>query len=162
MPLPGLPTVLCTPLLSSVTRLVALRIPVLGVRVAVQIVPPSLELTVLKVAFVMVRSSFVKPVTASENVMVTKEVSSGSSEVSLTTIPLNELQLAGAAMSSQTQNTSEPVYRVRVRLDAQDVIAAGRLQALKPGMQLSASLVLEHRTLVEWVLEPLFGITGRL
>jgi membrane fusion protein len=74
-------------------------------------------------------------------------------EVSLTTIPLAELQQAASA---------EPVYRVRVSLDAQDVVAAGRPYALKPGMQLSATLVFEHRTLVEWVLEPLLSISGRL
>jgi membrane fusion protein len=74
-------------------------------------------------------------------------------EVSLTTIPLAELQPAASA---------EPVYRVRVSLDAQDVVAAGRPYALKPGMQLSATLVFEHRTLVEWVLEPLLSISGRL
>ncbi|PHV08240.1 secretion protein [Janthinobacterium sp. BJB412] len=82
-------------------------------------------------------------------------------DVSLTTIPLDELQRAGAAMPAQGRS-SEPVYRVRVRLDVQDVVAAGRPYALKPGMQLSASLVLEHRTLVEWLLEPLLGIAGRL
>ena len=75
-------------------------------------------------------------------------------EISLTTISLGELQPAGA--------TSEPVYRVRVVLDAQDVVAAGRPYALKPGMQLSATLVLEHRTHAEWVLEPLLGISSRL
>lgn len=74
-------------------------------------------------------------------------------EVSLTTIPLSELQTAG---------TAEPVYRVRVRLEAQDVMSAGRPYALKPGMQLSATLVLERRTLIEWVLEPLLGMSGRL
>ncbi|MFS2008167.1 HlyD family secretion protein [Duganella sp. CT11-25] len=75
-------------------------------------------------------------------------------EISLTTISLGELQPASA--------TSEPVYRVRVSLDAQDVVAAGLPYALKPGMQLSATLVLEHRTLAEWVLEPLLGISSRL
>jgi len=74
-------------------------------------------------------------------------------EVSMTTIPLAELQPSAS---------SEPVYRVRVKLDAQDVTAAGRPYALKPGMQLSATMVLEQRTLVEWVLEPLFSISGRL
>lgn len=83
-------------------------------------------------------------------------------EVSLTTIPRGELQLGGAAISAQTASAAEPVYRVRVRLDAQEVLAAGRPQALKSGMQLSATLVLEHRTLLEWVLEPLLGMSGRL
>jgi membrane fusion protein len=79
-------------------------------------------------------------------------------EVSLTTMSPGELQLAGNLSAT---NNAEPVYRVRVRLDAQDVMAAGRAQALKPGMQLSATLVLEHRTLIEWVLEPLLGISSR-
>ncbi|MES2264615.1 MAG: HlyD family efflux transporter periplasmic adaptor subunit [Pseudomonadota bacterium] len=81
-------------------------------------------------------------------------------EISLTTIPLGELQRNGA--SPQLAGSSEPVYRVRVQLDAQDVMAAGRAHALKPGMQLSATLVLEHRTLAEWALEPLLGMSGRL
>lgn len=79
-------------------------------------------------------------------------------EISLTTMPPGEVQGAGAAKPA----ASEPVYRVRVRLAAQDVMAAGGIHALKPGMQLSATLVLEHRTLVEWVLEPLLGISDRL
>lgn len=86
-------------------------------------------------------------------------------EISLTTISLSELQparssnaTAGGALGA---SGTEPVYRVRVRLDAQGVDAAGRSHALKPGMQLSATLVLEHRTLAEWVLEPLLGMSGR-
>ncbi|MTV40669.1 HlyD family secretion protein [Duganella radicis] len=69
-------------------------------------------------------------------------------EVSMTTISLAELKPAASA---------EPVYRVRVRLDKQD-----QPQTLKPGMQLSATLVLERRTLMEWIFEPLLGISGRL
>lgn len=76
-------------------------------------------------------------------------------EVSLTTVALGDLQAAAAT-------PSEPVYRVRVLLDAQEVKSERGVHALKPGMQLSATLVLEHRTLVEWVFEPLLGISGRL
>ncbi|MES2073436.1 MAG: HlyD family efflux transporter periplasmic adaptor subunit [Pseudomonadota bacterium] len=87
-------------------------------------------------------------------------------EVSLSTIPLSELQLNGAVSGSQPGsagvNTNEPVYRIRVRLESQDVVAFGRAHMLKPGMQLAASLVLEHRTLAEWALEPMYGMTGRL
>lgn len=87
-------------------------------------------------------------------------------DVSLTTISLGELQLSSGmtptAAGRSAVAASEPVYRVRVRLDKQDVMAAGSLHALKPGMQLSAVLVLEHRTLAEWVLEPLIGMSGRL
>lgn len=70
------------------------------------------------------------------------------SEVSMTTIPLAELKPAAS---------SEPVYRVRVSLDNQS-----QPSALKPGVQLSATLVLERRTLMEWIFEPLLGISGSL
>jgi membrane fusion protein len=59
-------------------------------------------------------------------------------------------------------SNAEPLYRIRVRLDAQAIPALGAQHRLKPGMQLAASLVLEHRTLAEWALEPLFSMTGRL
>jgi membrane fusion protein len=56
--------------------------------------------------------------------------------------------------------SAEPVYRIRVKLNAQDVKAKGNKYALKPGMQLSASLILEHRTLAEWIFEPLADIAS--
>ncbi|MNN79951.1 hypothetical protein D3C81_1966380 [compost metagenome] len=46
-----------------------------GVKVAVQVMPPSLLLTVLNVPLAMVRSALLKPLTASLNVIVTNEVS---------------------------------------------------------------------------------------
>ena len=54
------------------------------------------------------------------------------------------------------------LYRVRIVLDAQRVIAYGAAQALKPGMALEADLLLERRRLLEWVFEPLYGFTRRL
>ncbi|MNM42279.1 hypothetical protein D3C81_531110 [compost metagenome] len=61
-------------------------IPTNGVRMAVQVMPPSLLLTALKVPLSMVRSALVKPVTASEKVMVTSEVSPTLRAVSATTM----------------------------------------------------------------------------
>ncbi len=58
----------------------------LGVKVAVQVMPPSLLLTAVSVPLAMVRSALVKPLTASLNVMVTSEVSPIFSAVSATTI----------------------------------------------------------------------------
>ena len=48
--------------------------------------PPSDELTALSVPFATVRSALVKPLTASENAIVTSEVSPIDSTVSATTI----------------------------------------------------------------------------
>ncbi len=56
-----------------------------GVKVAVQVTPPSALLTAVKVPLAMVRSALVKPVTASLKVKVTSEVSPTTSALSATT-----------------------------------------------------------------------------
>ena len=63
------------PVLFRVIRLVASVMLAVGVKVAVQVMPPSLLLTAVKVPLAMLRSALVKPVTASLKVMVTSEVS---------------------------------------------------------------------------------------
>ncbi len=75
MPLPALPTAFCTPLLSRVIRLLASVMLLVGVKVAVQVIPPSLLLTAVSVPLAIVRSALLKPVTASLKVMVTSDVS---------------------------------------------------------------------------------------
>ena len=57
-----------------------------GVKVAVQVMPPSLLLTAVNVPLAMVRSALVKPLTASLKVNVTSEVSPMLSAVSATTM----------------------------------------------------------------------------
>jgi membrane fusion protein len=54
---------------------------------------------------------------------------------------------------------SEPLYRVLVELDEQSVNAYGRPEALKAGMTVDADILLDRRCLIEWVLEPLYGIS---
>ena len=66
------------------------------------------------------------------------------------------MPLAGAPASA------EPLYRITVRLDRQDVAAYGATQALAPGMQLDADVVLDRRRLIEWIFEPVLGIAGRV
>jgi membrane fusion protein len=81
-------------------------------------------------------------------------------EVSSTAMRPEELTLPGATLPAGA--ASEPLYRVRVKLDRQTVKAYGLEQALKSGMVLDASVLLERRRLFEWVLEPLYTISGRL
>ena len=57
---------------------------------------------------------------------------------------------------------SEPLYRVLVRLDQQAVSAYGKPEPLKPGMTVDADILLERRRLIEWVLEPLYGLSRSL
>ncbi|WP_105102112.1 HlyD family secretion protein [Microbulbifer pacificus] len=56
----------------------------------------------------------------------------------------------------------EPAYRVTARLDRPSVQAYGKDFALKPGMTLSADVQLTERTLLQWLLEPLYSLKGRL
>jgi hypothetical protein len=85
LPLPALPPASVTPVISTLITLVASVTPAVGVNVAVQVVPPSLEVTLLRVPLAMVKSAFVKPVTASLNVKVTPEVSPTVKRLSATT-----------------------------------------------------------------------------
>src|SRR3954470_18709369 len=56
----------------------------------------------------------------------------------------------------------EPVYRVDVALQKQSVTALGQEFMLRPGMLVNADLLLEKRTLLEWIFEPVLQLKGRL
>ncbi len=56
----------------------------------------------------------------------------------------------------------EPVYLVSVTLDAQTVLAYGRELPLKVGMLLDGDIFLDRRTVLEWILDPLFSLTKRI
>lgn len=56
---------------------------------------------------------------------------------------------------------NEPVYVVRVSLTDPAVTAFGEQVALKPGMTLKANVLLEERTIFEWIFEPLYAVRGR-
>lgn len=56
----------------------------------------------------------------------------------------------------------EPVFRVRVELARAVVAADGREYPLRPGTTLKADIVIERRTLVEWLLEPLYQVKSRV
>jgi membrane fusion protein len=82
---------------------------------------------------------------------VVREISRSALQPSEITLPL-----------ARDPGSTDPLYRIRVSLDSQEVRAYGKAEPLKSGMQLEASLVLEHRKLYEWVIEPLISVTGRL
>jgi membrane fusion protein len=67
-------------------------------------------------------------------------------------------QLAGL---TSLYGANVPVYRITVRLGSQTVRAYGEPVPLQPGMQLEADIMMERRRLIEWVLDPLFTLTGR-
>ena len=57
---------------------------------------------------------------------------------------------------------NEPVYKVVANLKNQTVTAYGNQEILKPGMMLTADVVLDNRSLFEWMLEPLYSLKGRI
>ena len=73
-------------------------------------------------------------------------------QVSRTPQPANEVTALAIAPSQ-----NEPLYRINVALDQQNLMIDGQTLALVPGMQLEADVLLERRRLIEWLFEPLFG-----
>jgi membrane fusion protein len=55
----------------------------------------------------------------------------------------------------------EPVYRIEVTPGAQTVEAYGESLPLQPGMSLTASLILERRSFLDWLLTPLRAVKNR-
>jgi membrane fusion protein len=75
-------------------------------------------------------------------------------EVSASAMRPDQLAMTGG-------QASEPVYRVRVALERQTVTAYGETRPLAAGAALDASILLERRRLYEWVLEPVYTLSGR-
>jgi membrane fusion protein len=55
----------------------------------------------------------------------------------------------------------EPVFRVRVTLTREDVEAYGEAIPLQPGMLLTADIVFDRRSLIQWLFDPLFAVARR-
>jgi membrane fusion protein len=51
-------------------------------------------------------------------------------------------------------------YRMVVVPDRPNVTAYGRLEPLKPSMQVEAQVLLERRPIYQWILDPLYGLHG--
>jgi membrane fusion protein len=83
--------------------------------------------------------------------------------VSPAEMPATVAGVAGAGPAGTASGqVSEPVYRIVVELANQSISANGQvLASLQPGMALEADVSLEKRRLVEWVLEPLYAVTGK-
>ena len=58
-------------------------------------------------------------------------------------------------------SVDEPVYRVIVALDRQNVLVNGKEHPLQSGMTLKADLILERRRMIEYLFAPLLGAVRR-
>ncbi|WP_288740489.1 efflux RND transporter periplasmic adaptor subunit [uncultured Rheinheimera sp.] len=74
-------------------------------------------------------------------------------------------QLSKAVLMAQDPDSpvriQEPVYQVQVRLNQQFIEAYGEQLPLQAGMLLNADIVLEQRSVLSWLLEPLVSLKGR-
>jgi len=74
--------------------------------------------------------------------------------VSTTVLGPGEISIPGLTIQ-------EPVFRVRATLSRTMVDAYGRSYPLQPGMLLNADIVFDRRTLLQWLLDPLYAIGKR-
>lgn len=81
--------------------------------------------------------------------------------ISRTSVSVSELSSMNGGVSRAGQD-GEQLYRLRVSLDDQAVTAYGQPLALQSGMLLDADILQDTRRLYEWVLEPLYSLTGKL
>ena len=57
---------------------------------------------------------------------------------------------------------SEPVYRIQAKLDKQFIEGYGKEFNLKSGMLFNADIMLDKRSLIDWMLDPILSVKGRL
>lgn len=75
-----------------------------------------------------------------------------------TTLQVGELDMAAGLGISP----GEPVFQIAVDFPEGFQLAPEQQSNLRPGMTLTGDLVIDRRTLLDWVLEPLGGATQRL
>ncbi len=75
-------------------------------------------------------------------------------EISLSPVMPNEMPIP--------VETREQLFRIRVTLDSATLAAYGRVWPLTAGMRLTADLVLEERSLLDWLLAPLLAARKRV
>lgn len=66
--------------------------------------------------------------------------------------------LAPGEISTPGVTPKEPAFRVRATLAGTQIQAYGHQIQIRPGMLLSADLVIERRTLFEWMLDPIYAV----
>lgn len=71
-------------------------------------------------------------------------------EISNTILQPNEVTLGGMVLQ-------EPVFRVRARMHKHDIEAYGEEIELRSGMTLTADVIVDERSLIEWLLDPLYA-----
>jgi membrane fusion protein len=55
-----------------------------------------------------------------------------------------------------------PVFLIEATLDTQTVNASGDTMKLKAGMLFKAEITLSNRSLLEWLLSPIYSLRGQI
>jgi membrane fusion protein len=74
--------------------------------------------------------------------------------VSTTVISPNEIGFQGLSVD-------EPVFRIRVALGRETVMAYGQAIPMQPGMRASAEIVFDRRSLLHWLFDPIYAVGRR-
>jgi membrane fusion protein len=74
--------------------------------------------------------------------------------VSTTVVAPNEVAIQGL-------NIQEPVFRLRVALSREFMQAYGETVPLQPGMLVSADVVFDRRSLIQWLFDPIYAVGRR-
>ena len=80
-------------------------------------------------------------------------------DVANNAIHSSELKSLGI-YSQLFSNEKDTYYRIKVKLNNQDILAYGKHYPLKIGMSLESNIILDKRKIYEWIFEPLIGIQG--
>ncbi|HGO7783691.1 TPA: HlyD family secretion protein [Neisseria meningitidis] len=81
--------------------------------------------------------------------------------VARTALGKQELSGLGIIFTNPTL-LNEPTYLVKVKLEKQTIKAYGENKPLQIGMILEADILHERKKLYEWVLDPLYSISGKI
>ena len=76
-------------------------------------------------------------------------------------VSVSKTVLAPADIALPGLQAQEPVFRVRAALAKDFVAAYGAKTPLQPGMLLNAAIIVERRSLLEWLLDPLYAVGRR-
>lgn len=81
-------------------------------------------------------------------------------EISNTPVTVGEIAYPSASIDVSA--SKEQYYRIKLKLDKASVEAYGEKILLRPGMQLEADVLIDTRTIFEWIMEPIYSIKGKV
>lgn len=74
---------------------------------------------------------------------------------------VEKVSLAADASPGEDGKAAPPAYRVTVDLSQAGIVAFGKMQPLRPGMSISARIITDRRSLLQWLFDPLLAVSRR-